>query len=222
MLSRTLAGMNRDLHAFRQNYEKGALLIADISDDPIAQFATWYKEIEEDGGVKEPNAMTLATLGEDGFPKSRIVLLKEYDQEGFVFYTNYESEKGMSMAKHPQVGLSFFWPSMERQVVIKGNVRKVSSERSDHYFNARPKDSQLGALVSNQSTVIESRQVIEDRMTTLKAKYANEDITRPSHWGGYLVTPVSVEFWQGRPSRLHDRIRYRWDGKQWMKERLAP
>jgi len=222
LLSRTLAGMNRDLHSFRQNYTKGALLISNISDNPIEQFAVWYKEIEEDGGVKEPNAMTLATLGEDGFPKSRIVLLKEYDQEGFVFYTNYESEKGISMTQHPQVGISFFWPSMERQVIIKGHVRKVTPERSDHYFSARPKDSQLGALVSDQSRVIENRQVIDNKMITLKAKYASQDVTRPSHWGGYLVAPVSIEFWQGRPSRLHDRIRYKLEEEKWIKERLAP
>lgn len=214
--------MNRDLHAFRQNYAKSALDIQDLNDHPMQQFATWYKEIEEDGGVKEPNAMTLATLGEDGFPKSRIVLLKEYDQEGFVFYTNYESEKGVSMAKYPQVGLSFFWPSMERQIVIKGEVRKVSEERSDRYFAARPKDSQLGALVSNQSQVIANRQVLEDKMTELKAKYESEDIMRPSHWGGYIVTPVTVELWQGRPNRLHDRIRYRQENGQWIRERLSP
>lgn len=222
MLSRTLASMNRDLHAFRQTYEKGALLIENISDHPMEQFAVWYKEIEEDGGVKEPNAMTLATLGGDGFPKSRIVLLKEYDQGGFVFYTNYESEKGLSMEKHAQVGISFFWPSMERQVIIKGNVSKISTERSDRYFSARPKDSQLGALVSDQSKVIKDRKVLEDTMSALKAKYESQDIARPSHWGGYVVAPVSIEFWQGRPSRLHDRIRYRVENQHWIKERLAP
>ncbi|MFT5890644.1 MAG: pyridoxamine 5'-phosphate oxidase [Dokdonia sp.] len=222
MLSRTLAGMNRDLHAFRQTYVKGELLIEHMSDHPMQQFAAWYQEIEEDGGVKEPNAMTLATLGEDGFPKSRIVLLKEYDQDGFVFYTNYESEKGKSIEKHPQVGVSFFWPSMERQVIIKGNVSKVAPERSDTYFNARPKDSQLGALVSDQSRVIENRDVLENKMVALKAKYADAVIERPAHWGGYLIEPVSIEFWQGRPSRLHDRIRYRMENQKWIKERLAP
>lgn len=214
--------MNRDLHDFRQTYAKGELLIEHMSDHPMQQFATWYQEIEEDGGVKEPNAMTLATLGEDGFPKSRIVLLKEYDQEGFVFYTNYESEKGVSMATHSQVGISFFWASMERQVIIKGNVSKITPERSDTYFNARPKDSQLGALVSDQSRVIENREVLEDKMSALKAKYESQDISRPSHWGGYIVEPFSVEFWQGRPSRLHDRVRFRLEGQKWIKERLAP
>ena len=214
--------MNRDLHSFRQTYEKGALLIENISDSPMEQFANWYKEIEEDGGVKEPNAMTLATLGEDGFPKSRIVLLKEYDHDGFVFYTNYESEKGKSIESHPQVGISFFWPSMERQVIVKGAISKVTSERSDRYFKARPKGSQLGALVSDQSRVIETRQVLEDKMSALKAKYESQDITRPLHWGGYIIKPVSIEFWQGRPSRLHDRIQYRIEDQKWIKERLAP
>jgi len=222
LLSCTLAGMNRDLHAFRQTYAKGELLIEDMSTHPMQQFTTWFKEIEEDGGVKEPNAMTLATFGEDGFPKSRIVLLKEYDQEGFVFYTNYESEKGKSIAKHPQVGISFFWPSMERQIIIKGTVKKVSTERSDRYFNARPKDSQLGALVSDQSSVIKGREVLEKKMVALKAKYESQEISRPPHWGGYLIQPVSIEFWQGRPSRLHDRIRYRMENSVWIKERLAP
>ena len=214
--------MNRDLHDFRQTYAKGELLIEHMSDHPMQQFTAWYQEIEKDGGVKEPNAMTLATLGDDGFPKSRIVLLKEYDQEGFVFYTNYESEKGLSMATHSQVGISFFWASMERQVIIKGNVSKITAERSDIYFNARPKDSQLGALVSDQSRVIENREVLEDKMSALKAKYESQDISRPSHWGGYIVAPVSVEFWQGRPSRLHDRVRYRMEDQKWIKERLAP
>lgn len=222
MLSRTLAGMNRDLHDYRQTYAKGALLLENTVDNPVAQFAIWFKEIEADGGVKEPNAMSLATLGKDGFAKSRIVLLKEYDQDGFVFYTNYESEKGESMDLHPQVGLSFFWPSMERQVIVKGEVHKVSEERSNAYFNARPKESQLGALVSDQSKVVPDRQVLEDKMTELKAKYADVAISRPSHWGGYIVKPISIEFWQGRPSRLHDRIRYRLEEGQWIKERLAP
>ncbi len=160
-------------------------------------------------------------LGTDGFPKSRIVLLKELDADGFVFYTNYTSEKGESIAHHNKVGISFFWPNLERQVIIKGDIEKVSTERSDTYFNARPKDSQLGAWVSDQSSVIAGREVLEDKMKALKVTYEGKDIPRPAHWGGYIVKPVSIEFWQGRPSRLHDRIRYRLENDQWIKERLA-
>lgn len=215
--------MNQDLHSYRQSYEKGELLLENSEGDPMTQFETWFKEVEEAGGVTEPNAMTVATLGADGFPKARIVLLKEYDAAGFVFYTNYESEKGESIAHHSKVGVSFFWPNLERQVIIKGVATKVSAAQSDNYFNARPKGSQLGALASNQSDVIEDRNVLEKRMSALKAKYADVDsIPRPEHWGGYIVKPESIEFWQGRPSRLHDRLRYTIQNGSWLKERLAP
>lgn len=213
--------MNRDLHDYRKSYEKGELLLENSALNPMDQFKTWFKEVEDAGGVAEPNAMTVATLGTDGFPKSRIVLLKELDAEGFVFYTNYTSEKGESIAHHNKVGISFFWPNLERQVIIKGDIEKVSTERSDTYFNARPKDSQLGAWVSDQSSVITGREVLEDKMKALKATYEGKDIPRPAHWGGYIVKPISIEFWQGRPSRLHDRIRYRLENNQWIKERLA-
>jgi pyridoxamine 5'-phosphate oxidase len=213
--------MNRDLHDYRKSYEKGELLLENSALNPMDQFKTWFKEVEDAGGVAEPNAMTVATLGTDGFPKSRIVLLKELDADGFVFYTNYTSEKGESIAHHNKVGISFFWPNLERQVIIKGDIEKVSTERSDTYFNARPKDSQLGAWVSDQSSVITGREVLEDKMKALKATYEGKDIPRPAHWGGYIVKPISIEFWQGRPSRLHDRIRYRLENNQWIKERLA-
>ncbi|WP_339844825.1 pyridoxamine 5'-phosphate oxidase [Dokdonia sp. Asnod3-C12] len=213
--------MNRDLHDYRKSYEKGELLLENSALNPMDQFKTWFKEVEDAGGVAEPNAMTVATLGTDGFPKSRIVLLKELDADGFVFYTNYTSEKGESIAHHNKVGISFFWPNLERQVIIKGDIEKVSTERSDTYFNARPKDSQLGAWVSDQSSVIAGREVLEDKMKALKATYEGKDIPRPAHWGGYIVKPISIEFWQGRPSRLHDRIRYRLENNQWIKERLA-
>ncbi|WP_298324582.1 pyridoxamine 5'-phosphate oxidase [uncultured Dokdonia sp.] len=213
--------MNRDLHDYRKSYEKGELLLENSALNPMDQFKNWFKEVEDAGGVAEPNAMTVATLGTDGFPKSRIVLLKELDADGFVFYTNYTSEKGESIAHHNKVGISFFWPNLERQVIIKGDIEKVSTERSDTYFNARPKDSQLGAWVSDQSSVIAGREVLEDKMKALKATYEGKDIPRPAHWGGYIVKPISIEFWQGRPSRLHDRIRYRLENNQWIKERLA-
>lgn len=214
--------MNRDLHNYRQSYEAGVLDIAHTKAHPMDQFTLWFKEVEAAGGVTEPNAMTLATLDAQGFPKARIVLLKEYNKEGFVFYTNYESEKGQSIAQHPQVGLSFFWPNLERQVIIKGTVEKVPEAQSDAYFMSRPKESQLGALVSNQSCVLEDRSILEDKMQSLVAQFENEDIQRPKHWGGYFVTPTMIEFWQGRPSRLHDRIRYSLQENQWIKERLAP
>jgi len=213
--------MNRDLHNYRKTYEKGELLLENTALNPMEQFKTWFKEVEDAGGVTEPNAMTVATLGTDGFPKSRIVLLKELDADGFIFYTNYTSEKGESIALHNKVGISFFWPNLERQVIIKGDIEKVSTARSDTYFNARPKDSQLGAWVSDQSSVIAGREVLEDKMKALKTTYEGKDIPRPEHWGGYIVKPISIEFWQGRPSRLHDRIRYRLENNQWIKERLA-
>lgn len=214
--------MNRHLHDYRKSYEKGELLLGNTAQDPIDQFSAWFKEVEATGGISEPNAMTIGTLGLDGFVKSRIVLLKEYDQEGFVFYTNYNSEKGDSILHHSQIGISFFWPNLERQVIVKGIVSKVSAVRSDRYFNARPKASQLGALVSNQSSVIKDRSVLEEKMLSLQAEYKNKEVSRPGHWGGYIVNPVSIEFWQGRPSRLHDRIQYRMENGKWKKERLAP
>ncbi len=213
--------MNRDLHHHRDSYEKGELLLENTASNPFEQFSLWFQEAENESSIKEANAMTLATLGEDGFPKSRVVLLKAFSKEGFVFYTNYNSEKGKSITAHPKVGLSFFWPALERQVIIKGTVTKLETTLSDTYFNARPKGSQLGALVSNQSEKT-SREALEKRMTTFLEEYKNKDIERPKHWGGYTVSPNFVEFWQGRPSRLHDRICYELKDNNWIKNRLAP
>jgi len=214
--------MNRDLHNYRVSYERAALAIDNMLDDPMGQFEQWFDEVEKEGSLREPNTMNLATQDVDGFVKSRIVLLKGYDAQGFRFYTNYHSEKGRAIAHNPKVGLSFFWPNMERQVIIKGIAGQLSAADSDRYFKSRPVDSQLGAWVSEQSRVIEDRTYLEQRMKALKAKYENKEIPRPEHWGGYLIKPISVEFWQGRPSRLHDRIRYTLENEQWIKERLAP
>ncbi len=174
--------------------------------------------------MDEANAMTISTIGLDGFPKSRVVLLKKYTAEGFIFFTNYDSEKGKSIIANPKVCLSFFWPNAERQVIIKGTAEKVSEEVSEAYFQSRPNGSKLGAIVSKQSKVIsEDRNLLENKLKELERKYAGKEIARPKNWGGFLVRPFSIEFWQGRPNRLHDRIRYTWKDKyDWKMERLAP
>jgi len=186
-------------------------------------FQTWFYEVEQSGGLDEPNAMTVSTLGLDGFPKNRVVLLKKYNHEGFIFYTNYESEKGKAISANPKMCLSFFWPNLERQIIVKGTAEKIAKNLSDGYFESRPEGSQLGAIVSNQSSVIASREVLEQKLKVLEATYKGKEIKRPDNWGGYLVKPVSIEFWQGRPNRLHDRIRYTLqEDLDWKIERLAP
>lgn len=215
--------MQKDLGDYRKSYEKSALMEDSISDNPIQLFQTWFYEVENSDGVDEPNAMTVSTVGLDGFPKSRVVLLKKYTHEGFIFYTNYNSEKGKAISENPNLCLSFFWANLERQVIIKGVAEKLPENLSDGYFESRPEGSKLGALVSEQSTVIDSRVVLEDNLARLEKEYSDKEIERPKHWGGYLVRPVSMEFWQGRPNRLHDRIRYTLtDEYEWKMERLAP
>tara|TARA_R110000751_G_scaffold206717_1_gene310672 strand:+ start:848 stop:1498 length:651 start_codon:yes stop_codon:yes gene_type:complete len=215
--------MQKDLGDYRKSYEKSALMEDSISDNPIQLFQTWFYEVERSDGVDEPNAMTVSTVGLDGFPKSRVVLLKKYTYEGFIFYTNYNSEKGRALSKNPKICLSFFWPNLERQIIIKGTAEKLAKNLSDGYFESRPDGSKLGALVSDQSTVIESRGVLEDKLSQLEKEYSGKEIERPEHWGGYLVRPVSMEFWQGRPNRLHDRIRYTLtEDFDWKMDRLAP
>ncbi|TAI48310.1 pyridoxamine 5'-phosphate oxidase [Flagellimonas allohymeniacidonis] len=215
--------MQQDLSNYRKSYQKSALTEESIKENPLEQFQKWFYEVEATDGLEEPNAMTISTIGLDGFPKNRVVLMKRYTYEGFIFYTNYESEKGRAIAQNPSVSLSFFWPNLERQVIIKGTAEKIADNLSDGYFESRPVGSQLGAVVSNQSEVIPSREILESKLKELEEAYQGKEIERPAYWGGYLVRPISIEFWQGRPNRLHDRIRYTLqDDFNWKIERLAP
>jgi pyridoxamine 5'-phosphate oxidase len=212
-----------DLSNYRKSYEKSALLETNIPKEPIALFNQWFLETEQFGGVDEVNAMTVSTIGLDGFPKARVVLLKKFNEEGFVFYTNYKSDKGRAIAANPNVCLSFFWHSMERQVIIKGAAQKLDEAQSDAYFQSRPVGSKLGAIVSNQSEVVASRTFLEDKLKMVEQQFEVGPIPRPEDWGGYLVVPTEVEFWQGRPNRLHDRIRYQSNEKsKWTTDRLSP
>ena len=215
--------MQKDLGNYRKTYEKSALLEDLIPNNPMELFQKWFYEVEATEGVDEPNAMTVSTKGLDGYPKNRVVLLKKYTEEGFIFYTNYESEKGKAIARDPKICLSFFWPNMERQVIVKGNAEKLAPNLSDGYFESRPEGSKLGAIVSHQSKVIPSRETLEQKLEQLEREYQGKEIPRPDYWGGFLVRPVSIEFWQGRPNRLHDRIRYLLqENYDWKRERLAP
>ena len=215
--------MEKDLGNYRKSYQKSALTEDTISDNPMELFQKWFYEVEASNTVDESNTMTLATVGLDGYPKSRVVLLKRYTYEGFIFYTNYESEKGKAIEASPKVCLSFFWHSMERQVIIKGTAEKIAENLSDGYFESRPDGSKLGAIVSNQSEVIASRDELEEGLKALEEQYKGKEIPRPAYWGGYLVRPISIEFWQGRPNRLHDRIRFTLqEDYDWKIERLAP
>jgi pyridoxamine 5'-phosphate oxidase len=212
-----------DLSNYRKSYEKSELLETNIPEDPINLFNRWFHEVEDFGVVDEVNAMTVSTIGLDGFPKARVVLLKQFTHEGFIYYTNYNSEKGRSIANNPNVCLSFFWHSLERQVIIKGIAEKTSENISDGYFESRPTGSKLGAIVSNQSEIIASRAVLEDSLKQLEKNFEGATIPRPEHWGGYLIRPVEVEFWQGRANRLHDRIRYHLQNDfSWKIDRLSP
>lgn len=215
--------MQKDLASYRKSYEKKTLDEASLGDNPMQLFQTWFYEVEESGTADEVNAMSVSTIGTDGFPKTRIVLLKKYTHEGFIFYTNYLSEKGRAIEANPHVCLSFFWQSLERQIIIKGVAERVAANISDGYFESRPLGSRLGAMVSPQSSVIPSREYLDGKLAELEKEYENKEILRPDYWGGYLVRPISMEFWQGRPNRLHDRIRYSLtESYDWKIERLAP
>jgi len=213
----------KDLSNYRKSYEKSELLETNIPEDPINLFQKWFYETEEFGNLEEVNAMTVSTIGLDGFPKSRVVLLKKFNEEGFIFYTNYNSEKGKAIINNPNVCLSFFWQTMERQVIIKGIAEKTSDIVSDNYFNSRPDGSKLGAIVSSQSETIPSRDFLDNKLKELENKYEGKEIPRPNHWGGFLIRPIEVEFWQGRANRLHDRIRYKLENNyNWKIDRLSP
>lgn len=214
--------MAKKIADIRKNYSQKKLSEKKAEADPIKQFSRWWKQALK-SGIEEVNAMALATASADGVPSCRIVLLKDFNDKGFTFFTNYESHKGQQLAENPKACLVFFWKELERQVRITGFVEKISDEASDEYFFSRPVESQVGAITSPQSRVIESREWLDDKYEEIKTQSKTTGTVRPKHWGGYMVKPVIIEFWQGRPSRLHDRLQYTLlkDGN-WKIERLAP
>lgn len=205
----------------RREYGKHGLSESELHPNPVEQFRRWFEEALF-AGVPEPNAMTLATATVDGRPSARIVLLKKFDESGFVFFTNYRSRKGRELAANPAAALLFFWPELERQVRLEGTVLLTTDEVSDVYFRERPRESRLGALASPQSEVMAGRETLEKRVAELQRTYPNDDVPRPPHWGGFRLEPVLFEFWQGRPSRLHDRLAYVRCDETWQVQRLAP
>lgn len=209
------------INTLRHDFAGQTLDEKDVNAHPIIQFEKWFKEAV-DSKVHEPNAMTVCTANKDGKPSARILLLRNFSENGFVFYTNYTSRKGSEILENPNCALLFFWPELERQVRIEGVLTRQTSEESDIYFNSRPRSSKLGAWASAQSKVIESRKVLDEEYKKLSEKYPDETVPRPPNWGGYILKPTTIEFWQGRPSRLHDRIVYVQENTKWKIERLAP
>ena len=206
----------------RTQYDLGHLDRENLSIDPVVQFKAWFNDAIN-ANVMEANAMNIATVNSSGQPSNRIVLLKGVDENGFVFFTNYKSRKAKEIMIDPSAALAFFWPELARQVRIEGVLKKVSEKESDEYFKSRPRESQLGALASAQSEVIESRELLEVKLAALKQQYLNEEIPRPEYWGGYILTPHRIEFWQGRPNRLHDRFQYNLQkDASWRIDRLSP
>lgn len=212
--------MSRDLSNYRDKYLKGELIEKNLPKDPFDLFNNWFEDLEKYGNERENNAMSLSTVNEKNVPTTRVVLLKQFSKKGFIFYTNYNSRKGNHIKNNPNVCISFYWPSMERQVIINGKVSEISKIESDKYFNSRPRSSQLGAIISNQSEIIPSRKYLEDKLSKIDSN--NNDLTRPSNWGGYIIKPELFEFWQGRDSRLHDRIIFSKSKTKWTHKRLSP
>lgn len=213
--------MAKDLSNYRKTYDKGELNENDLPKNPITLFSNFFNIIENNKFERESNAMSLSTVDINGFPSTRVVLLKKYSELGFVFFTNYNSQKGKDILNNPNVCLSFYWPSTEQQVIIKGLASKVSESESNTYFNSRPEGSKLGAIVSNQSEVILSREFLYNKLDNLKK--SNEELKRPENWGGFIVKPFLIEFWQGKDNRLHDRIVYKKESnKNWKLYRLSP
>ncbi len=214
--------MKKDLSNMRENYKKGILDVSDINQDPFAQFQKWFNDAIA-GKVVEPNAMTLSTVNKNGHPSSRIVLLKEVDDQGFVFFTNYDSKKGQEIHQNDNVAINFFWRELERQVQIQGKAKKISETLSESYFHSRPFGSQIGAISSNQSSQIENRARLEEKYSQNYDLYKEQGYAPfPNNWGGFIVTPSYFEFWQGRESRLHDRFEYLKKGDNWQINRLEP
>jgi pyridoxamine 5'-phosphate oxidase len=205
----------------RKDYSRHGLLEADADRDPIRQFHTWFEQALA-AELPEPNAMILSTVSTDGRPSARVVLIKGYDERGFVFFTNYDSRKGRELSAMPFAALTFFWPELERQIRIEGVVAKTTAEESDGYYQSRPRGSQLGAWASQQSEPVADRATLDHSLAEWEARYRDGPVPRPPHWGGYRLVPEVIEFWQGRPSRMHDRLEYRRAGDGWTRRRLSP